>query len=350
MRMVLSLAILFACAAAAQEDSGETFKSGVTLIQVPVTVRDHDGHVVSNLTKDDFQLFDNGKRQEIVSFSLENAGAQTIPDRSLPPEGSPAQPAAPKPLDVPERFIAYFFDDLNMGNLIEIREAAQKQIDALEPGDRAAIFTSASCKGLQDFTNDKQRLHQALNRVQPGALAMCQVAPIQQLQLELLKAIVRRMSNLPGRRDIILVSSGFFVGHDRSDEQAQLIDVAARAKVTIDALDAGGGGAPNSYRNIAPEPSADQSPMRRMEPPRASYAGNDLVLTELAHGTGGAYVTGNDFAFNFRRLATPESHYVLGFAPASKDGRYHKLKVQLENAHKLTVEARAGYDAPKGSE
>ena len=54
--------------AAAQIQSGETFKSGVTVIQVPVVVRDRDGHVVSNLGKDDFQLFDNGKRQEDRQF------------------------------------------------------------------------------------------------------------------------------------------------------------------------------------------------------------------------------------------------------------------------------------------
>jgi len=48
--------------AAAQAPPSETIKSDVTMIQVPVVVRDHDGHVVANLGKDDFQLFDNGKR------------------------------------------------------------------------------------------------------------------------------------------------------------------------------------------------------------------------------------------------------------------------------------------------
>src|ERR1035441_5306830 len=70
--------------AAAQTQAGETFKAGVTMIQVPVVVRDHDGHVVSNLGKDDFQLFDNGKRQEIASFSVESPAGQVAPDRSLP--------------------------------------------------------------------------------------------------------------------------------------------------------------------------------------------------------------------------------------------------------------------------
>jgi hypothetical protein len=37
---------------------------------------------------------------------------------------------------------------------------------------------------------------------------------------------------------------------------------------------------------------------------------------------------------------------LLGFVPAAKaDGRFHQLKVKLENAHKMTVEARSGYYA-----
>jgi len=72
----------------AQPQSGETFKAGVTVIQVPVVVRDHDGHVVSNLGKDDFQLFTDGKRQEITTFSVENPG-QAAPDRSLPDGKAP---------------------------------------------------------------------------------------------------------------------------------------------------------------------------------------------------------------------------------------------------------------------
>lgn len=345
MRNILFLTLLVVTASA-QVDSGQTFKSGVTLIQVPVTVRDHDGREVSNLTKDDFQLFDNGKRQEIVSFALENPGTQAAAIRSLPaPESPAAQPATATAVDVPARFIAYFFDDLGMSNIIEIREAALKQIDALEPGDRAAVFTTSSCKGLVDFTNDKQRLRQAVERLQPGAIPLCRVAQTQKLQLELLKAIVGRMANLPGHRDIILISPGFYVGHDRSDEEATLIDAAVRAKVTIDAVDAGGGA------NVSRTYGSDMQGQRmRMEQPMQASGANPLILTDLAHGTGGAYITGNDFALNFRRLATPDSHYVLGFAPTATDGRFHKLKVQLGIGRKLTVESRAGYYAPKTAE
>src|ERR1700720_2438196 len=55
-----------------------TFKSRVDLVMIPVVVRDGKGHTVAGLKKEDFQLFDKGKAQNISRFSGEKAGAQKI--------------------------------------------------------------------------------------------------------------------------------------------------------------------------------------------------------------------------------------------------------------------------------
>ncbi len=345
---VLALTMLSGMAAQPQSDA--TFKTGVTVIQVPVVVRDHDGHVVSNLAKDDFQLFDNGKRQEITSFLLEDAG-QTAPDRPLPAGNAPAaQGTGAAGVEIPTRFITYFFDDVNIrdfGDLKRIRDAAARQLGALQPGDRAAIFTS-SCTLALDFTNDRAKLQDALSHLQTRPPLVCRVSRAQTLQLELLKAIVSKMANLPARRNIILVSSGFYIAPLRPTEESDLIEAAIRAKVSIDAIDigeatdytagSGGNSAPNSGGGMA-QPYSNANPA------------NPIVLVDLAHGTGGTYVTGNDFVLSFRKLSTPESHYLLGFVPAAKaDGRLHKLKVKLEGSRKLSVEARSGYYAGSPSE
>jgi VWFA-related protein len=330
--------------AAAQTQAGETFKAGVTMIQVPVVVRDHDGHVVSNLGKDDFQLFDNGKRQEIASFSVESPASQVAPDRSLADgKTAVAQPGGGTAVEIPARFVTYFFDDVTIrdtGDLTRIREAAARQLGALQPGDRAAIFTS-SCRVELDFTNDRVKLQEAVGRMLLRPTPVCRVSRAQTLQVELLKAVVNKMSGLPARREIILVSSGFFVGHDRSPEEADLIEAAVRAKVSIDAIDTGEA---TDYTDSEAVTAMDSRP-------RYDNTSNPIVLVDLAHGTGGTYVTGNDFGVSFRKLATPESHYLLGFVPTGKaDGRFHQLKVKLENSRKLTVEARSGYYAPQRSE
>ena len=48
-----------------QRDTPFTFSAGVNLVQVPVVVRDREGHAIGTLKKEDFQLFDKGKLQEI---------------------------------------------------------------------------------------------------------------------------------------------------------------------------------------------------------------------------------------------------------------------------------------------
>src|SRR3954454_22963059 len=45
------------------------FKAGIQTVAIYATVRDRDGHLVTNLTKDDFQIFDNGRPLVIATFS-----------------------------------------------------------------------------------------------------------------------------------------------------------------------------------------------------------------------------------------------------------------------------------------
>jgi len=346
MRTGLLFGLMALCWAAAQEQTGPTFKSGVTLIQVPVTVRDRDGHAVGDLKKEDFQLFDNGKPVEIAGFSEDRPGSHAIPDRSLPdPNGAPKSAAAP--MDVPERYIAYFFDDAAIGGfsiLERLREAGAKQLNALQPGDRVAIVTS-SCFLMQEFTNDRAKLLDTLARLQVSPPHMCRVSQAQVLQLEVLKNVVKAMANLPGRRQIILISGGFRTGHDRSTEPPDLIEAAVRAKVVISALDTGAATSPDaSHGSSLGSNGGVSSVMVQSGEQSVSDRTAPLVLFDLAHGTGGAYVTGNDFSVCFRQLSTPESFYLLSFVPPEKsDGKFHPLKVKLEKKGKFTIEARTGY-------
>src|SRR6267142_2788869 len=57
--------------AAATQDDAFKFKSGVELVNVTATVSDDNGHFVTGLTKDDFNIFEDGEQQEIAQFSNE---------------------------------------------------------------------------------------------------------------------------------------------------------------------------------------------------------------------------------------------------------------------------------------
>ena len=324
---------LISTAIAIGQNQPELFKSGVTMIQVPVVVRDRDGHAVGTLKKDDFQLFDNGKRVEIAGFSLEEPGGVIAPDRSLPDPGGASSPASAA-VPMAQHFVAYFFDDLSLGanTLVPARDAAAKLLSALAPGDRAAIFTS-SCAVEQDFTNDQTKLMETLAHVKPYPTVVCRVSRPQVPQIEVLKNVVRHMDHLPGRREVLVISAGFSVGYDQRDEPADLIDAAAHAKVIINALDTGGASAPRKTQQTQElNPNASNT--------------NRFVLEDVVRATAGTYLRGSDYAVNLRRLSTPESYYVLSFVPAAKaDGAFHRLKVRLGRKSRFTIETRAGYFA-----
>jgi hypothetical protein len=58
----------------------QQFRSRVDLVQLPVVVTSDDGEMVHGLTADDFQIFENGERQEIAAF-VEGAPGRSFPLR-----------------------------------------------------------------------------------------------------------------------------------------------------------------------------------------------------------------------------------------------------------------------------
>jgi VWFA-related protein len=147
-----------------------TFSSRVNLISVPVVVRDKQGRAVGSLTKEDFQVFDKGKPQTITKFSIDKSTSLAeIPNgpANTPRENAPP-PIAPQ-ATLPERYVAYLVDDVHLerGDLLNARRAMHRHLDeSLEPTSRAAIFATSGVT-LVDFTADRQKLHDAVNRIQP---------------------------------------------------------------------------------------------------------------------------------------------------------------------------------------
>src|SRR3954451_22723463 len=141
----------------ASHDEPALFKARVNLVMVPVVVRDRKGNAVGNLKQEDFQLFDKGKPQYIARFSMERAGGRLIKAGGAVQTASPDKLVDEKPAELPDRFIAYLFDDVHMkfGDLAHSRDATGRHIDsALRTTDRAAIYTTSG-QTTQDFTDDR---------------------------------------------------------------------------------------------------------------------------------------------------------------------------------------------------
>jgi VWFA-related protein len=138
------------------------------LVPVRVVVRDGTGKAVANLEKDDFQLFEDGKPQQITNFVVETLGPvpqPTAPNDQNLGEVKPRETAFVRP----SRFVALLFDDahLEVPDFLAARRAAERYLDVgLSPTDRTAVYT-VSGLGQLDFTDDIAKLRQTLAQLQP---------------------------------------------------------------------------------------------------------------------------------------------------------------------------------------
>jgi len=134
-----------------------TFKVNVNVVLVRVVVRDAHGRAMGTLKRDDFQLFDNKKPQAITSFALEQPGSQVAREEKTSETEASKAPA------IAERYIAYLFDDIHLttGDLMQVREAANRHLGSLAATDRAAIYSTSGQTTL-DFTDDHAKLHDIL--------------------------------------------------------------------------------------------------------------------------------------------------------------------------------------------
>lgn len=132
-------------------------------VQVNVVVRDRTGRAISGLKQSDFQILDEGKPRDIVSFSVESQPGSSVAATGADAARTP--PAAPRKL----RFIAMFFDDLSTpaADLSFTKNAAQRLVaEGLSPADRVAVFTSSAGRITAGYTSDKKQLTEAIGRVQ----------------------------------------------------------------------------------------------------------------------------------------------------------------------------------------
>ena len=144
-----------------------TFQLSVNYVDVDVTVTDGQGHFVTDLTRDDFQLLEDGKPQRIDTFSLVELPIER-PDRFLL-LGRPVPADVRSNRDVSSgRVYMIVLDDLNVSALRtgHVRKNAREFIEQhFGPHDIAAVVNTSGRKdAAQEFTSDPALLLAAIDK------------------------------------------------------------------------------------------------------------------------------------------------------------------------------------------
>lgn len=284
--------VLTACSLLASA-SGQTsvFRAGANVVAVYAAVVDHDGHLVTDLTRDEFEVRDNGKPVTLSVFS-----------------------ADPVPIT-----LGLMLDTSGSmeANLPLVIPAAAQLIDALGPDDRARIGAfGARTITSPSFTDDHSALERFLRtRLQAGGeTPLWNAVDIMMVYLK----------DVPGRRVVLVFTDGY----DTTTLQHGFESVQRRADtedVMIYAIGCWGGPG-----------SDDDRP--------------DGHLRQLAEHTGGGYVEltwhqASALGPAFSHIADELHHqYVLGFVPARLDGKSHELQIRTRRPG-LTVRGRKSYVA-----
>ena len=279
---------MFGLSLAAQEP---TFRTGSRVVPSYATVVDANNRLVTDLTRDDFEVLDNGRPQEITIFDNEVRPFSVVVmlDTSVS--------------------MTHRLDDLYAG--------AEQFLLRLLPHDKAAVGAfNDKVEFATGFSSDRGSLVSALKRLDFGN---------QTRLYDGVHASLDELQKVEGRKVILLFTDGADFGSRLSSGKA--LERARDDEVMIYGI-----GLETEFFN--------GQMVVRSKP--------DSILNRFANETGGGYFDlkkDADLNASFTRIAQElRSQYLLGFSPAALDGKVHKLEVRVKRPG-LKVRSRRSYVA-----
>jgi VWFA-related protein len=271
----------------------------VPLVQVPVMVTTKDGQFISNLTKENFRISEDGTPQTISGFTISDAPITAV---------------------LLVEFAAgdyYFMRDILVGSYTFA--------NTLKKDDWLAVI-SYDMKPyiLADFTQNKQEVYGALNQLRVPGFSETN-------EFDALYDTLDRVDRIEGHKYIILITSGI-----DTFSRINLDQITKKIKNTKDVtiFPISAGGAARIYADSAggalPHGPITGNPVQRID-----YLQADNELNTFARLTGGrAYFPRFEAEFGeiFRDIGGDIRHqYSIAYRPTNPklDGTYRKLKVEV---------------------
>jgi VWFA-related protein len=380
-----------ATAAPRDQQPPVTFRVEVNYVEIDAAVTDAQGNFVRNLSKDDFEVVEEGKPQELsvltlVDIPIERPDAPLFSPTTIEPD------VRSNTKEFNGRVFVLVLDDLqtHFARSVRVRAAAKLFIERyLGANDIAAIVqTGARKDGAQEFTGNRRLLLKAINNfagqkirsatldklddyymqreVNPGAaprdLSEAERAFKARNTLSTLRQVADYLSGVRGRRKaVVYFSEG--IDYDINnpiqnryaseirDEMQAAIAAATRANVSFYGVDPRGlsglGDEGIDITSVPDDPTLGLGMTSLNDELRRSQ---DSLRT-ISDETGGfAAVNRNDFREAFGHIIQDNSgYYLLGYYSndTRRDGRFRRVQVRVKRPG-LTVRARKGYVAPKG--
>ena len=385
-RFVLGAAILLGEIAHAQQPAQQppppTFQSAVTLVTSDVVVRDRRGQFQAHLSRDDFELFEDGVKQQLASFVLVSGGrVYQAPGaaQSAMREGI-VMPASRPVNDAAGRIFIFVIDDLHLNtrDTPRLRQLFREMAKELvHDGDRFGIVSTGTSSIAIDLTYDHARIEEAANKISGSSLRPSEilqqsaVGGTGQVPQEVMhranvafSTIDDMLNNLQQtqhrRKAVVLISNGYdfdpfaatraansdplfnmgtqFNDADLTGRLAELTRQANRANATIYTFDPRGLVAGQDIDE--PVDTAEWATHLRKQQDSLR------VMAELTGGV--AVVNTNNFTRALRQIdAETSDYYVLGYYSSNPDPTQRRRMIEIsltgKKAERMQLTYRTEY-------
>ena len=304
---------------------GDVIKVETTEVMLPVTVRDASGRLITDLTRDDFRVFEDNKEQPLRDLALRQVPVDAV--LMIDASSSAAR------------------------NLEDFRRAAEGFAARLGPDDRISLMKfDDTVQLLQDWTKSRFQLRRALTRIVPGMFTRFNDA--------LLLAAREQYGSTQSRRAVIVLTDGIDSGRGSTLESA--LRALLEAQVTVYIVSNTEISRAAKQAELDSLTSATDSERRfnklqidGLEMELRALDESELRLEQLAAATGGRLYKPPAFdalESTYAEVAEELRHqYALYYTPLNKnrDGTFRRVRVETTNPiyHPLT---RIGYFAPRG--
>jgi len=310
----------------------QTIRIAVEMVSLPVVVTTRDGQRVTDLKKEDFQVFEDGVSQEISGFAPTDEPISVV--LALDTSGSTEL------------------------KLARIQNEAIHFVNLLHPDDSVAIMSFAQDVNLlEDFTIDRDRNAYGIKETRPGGWTVLYEAVWLALQ-DVLKPVQERKA-------LVLFTDGVDTA-SRKASQKETLELAKETRATIygvyfnterDLYTRQGGttvggiplpGGPSIIRSGPPIYGPGGPGSTTIE-----YMAGREYLKKLAEFSGGAVFDAlqmDDLGPTFEQIAKElASQYSIGYysTNAKRDGKFRKVEVKIVKAG-MVGRTKKGYYAPKG--